>query len=121
MAEAINRSWTHWFGIPVSNFDRAKTFYETIYNMKIDSVEAGALKMGIFPHSGAGDAICFGEHYTPGPAGLVIYLDANPNLDKVESAGGEVLQTKKPISEEHGFMSLFLDSEGNRIALNSMT
>jgi len=54
MAEAINRSWTHWFEIPVSNFDRAKTFYETIYNMKIDSFEAGALKMGIFPHSGAG-------------------------------------------------------------------
>ena len=54
MAEAINRSWTHWFEIPVSNFDRAKTFYETIYNMKIDSFEAGALKMGIFPHSRAG-------------------------------------------------------------------
>ena len=88
MAEAINRSWTHWFEIPVSNFDRAKTFYETIYNMKIDSFEAGALKMGIFPQSGA---------------------------------GGEVLQTKKPISEEHGFMALFLDSEGNRIPLNSMT
>ena len=81
--------------------------------------------MGNFPHSGTGGAICFGEHYTPGPAGVVIYLDANPNLDKVlnkvESAGGEVLQTKKPISEEHGFMALFLDSEGNRIALNSMT
>jgi len=71
MAEAINRSWTHWFEIPVSNFDRAKTFYETIYNMKIDSFEAGTLKMGIFPHSGAGGAICFSEHYTPGPAGVV--------------------------------------------------
>ena len=56
--------------------------------MKIDSFEAGALKMGIFPHSGA---------------------------------GGEVLQTKKPISAEHGFIALFLDSEGNRIPLNSMT
>ena len=88
MAEAINRSWTHWFEIPVSNFDRAKTFYETIYNMKIDSFEAGALKMGIFPHS---------------------------------RAVGEVLETIKPISEEHGFMALFLDSEGNRIPLNSMT
>ena len=88
MTEAINRSWTHWFEIPVNNFDRAITFYETIYNMKIDSFEAGALKMGLSTHS---------------------------------RAGGEVLQTKKPISEEHGFMALFLDSEGNRIALNSMT
>ena len=54
MTEAINRSWTHWFEIPVSNFGRANTFYETIYNMKVDSFEAGAFKMGIFPHSGAG-------------------------------------------------------------------
>ena len=88
MAEAINRSWTHWFEIPVSNFDRAITFYETIYNMKIDSFEAGALKMGISTHS---------------------------------RAGGEVLQTKKLISEEHGFTALFFHSEGNRFALNSMT
>ena len=53
-----------------------------------DSFEAGALKMGIFPHS---------------------------------RAVGEVLETIKPISEEHGFMALFLASEGNRIPLNSMT
>mgnify|MGYP001038278311 CR=1 FL=1 len=88
MAEAINRSWPHWFKIPVSNFDRAITFYETIYNMKIDSFESGALKMGIFPYSGA---------------------------------GGEVLQTKKLISEEHDFTAFFLHSEGNWFALNSMT
>ena len=88
MAEAINRAWTHWFEIPLSNFGGAKTFYETIYNMKIDSFEAGALKMDIFHHNGA---------------------------------GGEVLQTKKPISEEQGYMAFFLDIEGNRIPLNSMT
>jgi len=88
MAEAINRSWPHLFEIPVSNFDRAITFYETIYNMKIDSFESGALKMGISTHS---------------------------------RAGGEVLQTKKLISEEHDFTAFFLHSEGNWFALNSMT
>ena len=88
MAEAINRSWPHWFKIPVSNFDRTITFYETIYNMKIDSFESGALKMGISTHS---------------------------------RAGGEVLQTKKLISEEHDFTAFFLHSEGNWFALNSMT
>lgn len=88
MVEAINRSWPHWFKIPVSNFDRAITFYETIYNMKIDSFESGALKMGISTHS---------------------------------RAGGEVLQTKKLISEEHDFTAFFLHSEGNWFALNSMT
>ncbi|MEA1881318.1 MAG: VOC family protein [Candidatus Marinimicrobia bacterium] len=124
MNDTTHRNWTHWFEIPVSDFERAKSFYETIYDMKIDVFDAGPVKMGIFPHSGAGGAICFGEHYTPGSAGVVIYLDANPNLDdvlnKIEAAGGKVLQTKKQISEEHGFMALYLDSEGNRIALTSM-
>jgi predicted enzyme related to lactoylglutathione lyase len=124
MSGEIHRNWTHWFEIPVNDFDRAKKFYETIYDKKIDSFDAGPLKMGILPHSGVGCAICFGEHYTPGPTGVVVYLDANPNLDdvlsKVKSAGGKVLQTKKQISEEHEFMALFLDSEGNRIALNSI-
>lgn len=92
--------------------------------MKIDAFDAGPIKMGIFPHSGAGGSICYGELYQPGPNGVVIYLDANPDLDivlsRIEDAGGKVLQVKKQISEEHGFMALFLDSEGNRIALTSM-
>ena len=88
MAEAINRTWTHWFEIPVNNFDKAIIFYETIYNVKIDYFEVGVLIMGIFPHN---------------------------------RTRGEVLQTIKQISEEHGFTALFLDSEENRFALNSMT
>ncbi len=51
-------------------------------------------------------------------------MDANPDLDiilnRIENAGGEIIKPKKAISEEHGFMATFLDSEGNRMALHSM-
>jgi predicted enzyme related to lactoylglutathione lyase len=36
-----------------------------------------------------------------------------------EAAGGKVPQPKQLISDEVGYMGIFLDSEGNRIALHS--
>jgi len=59
----------------------------------------------------------------PGDAGPVVYLNANPDLnlaqDRIEKAGGKVIMPKKQISPEHGFMALFMASEGNRLALHS--
>jgi predicted enzyme related to lactoylglutathione lyase len=40
-------------------------------------------------------------------------------MGRVESTGGKILMEKKQISEELGFMGLFLDSEGNRVAMHS--
>ena len=118
-----NKYWTAWFEIPVTDFDRAKKFYETIFEMEIHALGFGALKMGIFPHSDVGCAICQGEHYQPSEKGTVVHLNANPDLisvqNKIEAAGGKLLQTKKQISAEYGFMALFIDSEGNRLALHS--
>lgn len=117
------RSWTQWVEIPAADFDRAKGFYEEIYDMTIHINDFGSFKMGIFPHSDVGAAICWGEGYDAGTSGPVVYLDANPDLTvilgKIENAGGKIIQEKKQISPEHGFMALFLDSEGNKLALLS--
>ena len=124
MSESQKRSWTHWFEIPVTDFDRAKKFYETIFLTELFVNDFGSFKMGIFPHKDVGCAICFGEWYKPSSDGTLVYLDANPDLketlNRIESAGGKIIQEKKQISEEHGFMALFIDSEGNRMALHSM-
>jgi len=37
----------------------------------------------------------------------------------VEKAGGRVLQPKTLINEDVGYMGLFLDTEGNRMAVHS--
>ena len=119
-----DKIWSKWFEIPATNFDRAVMFYETILNIKIDVNNFGNFKMGIFPHADFGAAICWGEDYKPSDGGIVIYLDANPDLieieNRIEPAGGKILQAKKHISDQHGFMAFFQDSEGNRLALHSM-
>jgi uncharacterized protein len=40
-------------------------------------------------------------------------------LDKIEAAGGKIVVPKNEISPEYGFMAVFIDTEGNRIALHS--
>ena len=64
------------------------------------------------------------EFYKPSTNGVLIYFtafsgDLNNELEKIEKSGGIVLHPKTLISEEIGHMAIFLDSEGNRIALHS--
>jgi len=118
------KSWTHWFEILATDFSRAKKFYETVFHTEIEASDFGRFKMGIFPHKETSAAICEGQWYKPSADGVVVYMDASPDLSaalcKIEQAGGEVIMPKKQISPEHGFMALFLDTEGNRVALHSM-
>ena len=117
--------WTFWFEIPVLDFDRAKLFYETIFDMQITQVfDTGVFKMGIFPGGGeVGCAICWGGHYIPSPDGTVVFFDASPDLQiiegRVEAAGGKVIHPKKMISPEQGYVGMFEDCEGNRMGLRS--
>jgi len=41
-------------------------------------------------------------------------------LDRIEKAGGKIIVPKTQISPEHGYMAVFIDTEGNRIALHSV-
>ena len=121
----MQKKWTYWFEIPVEDFDRAKVFYETIFDMKITQVfDAGVFKMGVFPGGNeVGCAICWGGHYLPSPDGTVVFFDANPDLqiieDRIEAAGGKVIHSKKMISPEQGYMGMFEDTEGNRLGMRS--
>ena len=121
----MKKKWSFWFEIPVLDFDRAKVFYETIFDFKMVQIfDAGAFKMGIFPDgSEVGCAICWGGHYIPSPDGTVVFFDANPDLqtiqDRIEVAGGKIIHPKKMISPEQGYMALFEDTEGNRMGMRS--
>ncbi len=116
----------NWFEIPVSDFERAKKFYETILNISMTTTHNSGYSMGFFPNveNKVSGAICFGEGYIPSGAGSVLYLNADPDLfdalNKVPEAGGRVLVTKTLISAENGYYAFILDSEGNRIGLQSM-
>lgn len=119
------KNMLNWFEIAVSDFDRAKKFYETIFGFTMQGMNFGGVKMGFFPadEGKVSGALCAGPDYKPSADGAIIYLNANPDLaevqNRIEAAGGEVLVAKRQISPEYGYMALFLDSEGNRVALHS--
>lgn len=115
----------NWFEIPVSDFYRAKVFYETIFDLSMQSSEMQGYKMAFFPaeEDKISGAICYGEGYIPSGAGSLIYLNANPDvnlvLDKVVRSGGKIIVPKTLISEDAGYYAFIVDTEGNRIALHS--
>ena len=117
-----------WFEIPVTDMDRARTFYETVFEVGIQVHQMGELEMGWFPMAdgkkgAAGSLVKHPDFYHPSStAGVVIYFsckDVAVSLERVSRAGGTVLQPKKAVGEGYGYMGLFLDTEGNRIALHS--
>lgn len=115
-----------WFEIPVSDMDRAIKFYEKVFQIKIQILDLGGFVMGMMPGNqngpGASGSLVKHESYVPSMEGVLVYLGCNDlqnELDRIQEAGGSVKQGKTQISEEHGFMAVFIDSEGNRLALHS--
>lgn len=116
-----------WFEIPVSDMDRAKAFYEEVFQVDINVVNFGGLLMGWFPDRGqdkhgATGTLIKQESYIPSQEGTLVYFgsdDLQNELSRVEAAGGNIYQPKTQISPEHGYMGVFIDTEGNRVALHS--
>ena len=117
----------NWFEVPAPDINRAKTFYETIFNIEMPTMEMMGMEMAFFPgEQDSGKAmggLAKSDMHKPSTDGPIIYLNANPALeealDKVEAAGGKIIMPKSKISDEIGFMAIFIDSEGNRMAMHS--
>ncbi|MGQ3054298.1 MAG: VOC family protein [Roseateles sp.] len=116
----------NWFEIPVTDFDRAKAFYETVLGLRIETMEMGPMKMGMLSSDPdvVGGAIVQGEGCTPSQQGTIVYLnggdDLADKLARVEGAGGSVAVPKTDIGSGFGFFAHFIDSEGNKLGFHSM-
>mgnify|MGYP000852555248 FL=1 len=119
-----------WFEIAATDLDRATTFYETIFSVKLIPMDMENIRMRMFPvddpMTGIGGALVDsgGFHKPSATDGPLIYLNGSPDvnnvLSKVEAAGGSIMVPKTEISPEYGFMAVIIDTEGNRIGLHSM-
>ena len=117
-----------WIEIPVLDMDRAIKFYKEVMDWEITPTPMGDVTMGWLPYDkdderGASGTLIHNKNYTPSEqSGVLIYFtckDVAERTKRIAAAGGQVLEDKKQISPEHGFMGLALDSEGNRIAFHS--
>lgn len=120
-----------WFEIPVKDMDRAISFYEAVFDIRMERHTMNTLDMAWFPWKdgmpGApGSHVCNEEFYRPSHDGTLVYLttpsgNLNEDEEKVVGNGGKVLIPRRQIFEDVGFMSVIEDSEGNRIAIHSRT
>lgn len=118
-----------WFEIYVQDMARAKAFYETVFEKKLEKLDTAhmpELEMWNFPMSmegyGAPGALIKMSGCPSGGGGTLIYFicdDCAVEAGRVEAAGGTLVQAKMPIGQ-YGFIAVVVDSEGNSIGLHSM-
>lgn len=121
-----------WFEIPVSDTQRAKTFYETILDIEMATrtfPDTGE-ELTFFPYnpnivqatSGRVTGVLSKTaRNRPSAQGTLVYINASPQiqtvLDKVEQAGGEVIMPKTAMNA--GFIAIIRDTEGNSVGLHA--
>ena len=84
-----------WFEIPTMDIERAKNFYEKIFDIKMITMDTANLQMRLFPIENmmniGGSLVCHKDFYKPSSTeGPLIYLNGNPDvqliLDKIKNS-----------------------------------
>jgi predicted enzyme related to lactoylglutathione lyase len=117
-----------WFEIYVQDIDRAKRFYESVFqttlqklNAPFPGVELWAFPADMKSYGTAGALVKMDGFPSGGNATLVYFHCDNCAVEegRVKSSGGQVQRSKQSIGE-YGYISLVFDTERNRIGLHSM-
>jgi uncharacterized protein len=121
----IMKSYISMFEIPATDISRAINFYQALLEIKIEKMDVEGMQMGILPYEGqmVTGVIIKADGYNPAADGVTMYLNAGENLqvvlERVEKNGGKIIVSKTAHADESGYFAMFLDSEGNKLALNS--
>ena len=114
-----------WFDIYVSDLDRAKKFYESVFNTRLVDLPIEWGKQSLFPADEkglniSGALVEKADHNANGNNTVVYFVteDCLAEEARVEKAGGKVVTPKMAIGE-FGFISILVDTEGNTIGLHS--
>ena len=117
-----------WIQIPVMNCDRALEFYNDVFDWTLVFEQYNDMEMAVFPsddaNPGAGGAlVCQPDFYEPSTTmGPLVYFtcdDAGTAAERSERAGGRIEVPKTPAPGGKGYISVVIDTEGNRIAFYS--
>ncbi|HBD07370.1 MAG TPA: lactoylglutathione lyase [Syntrophobacteraceae bacterium] len=117
-----------WFEIYVQDMDRAKRFYESVFQVALQKLAAPfpGVELWAFPtdmsNYGASGALVKMDGFSSGGNTTLVYFhcdDCAIEESRVESSGGQVERAKMSIGE-YGYISLVFDTEGNMIGLHSM-
>lgn len=117
-----------WFEIHVQDSERARRFYESVFEVSLQALHAPVpgMELWSFPMAqdtyGASGALVKMHGVPSGNNSTLVYFhctDCSVEESRVTAAGGRIERAKTPIGE-YGFISLVHDTEGNMIGLHSM-
>jgi predicted enzyme related to lactoylglutathione lyase len=115
-----------WFEIYVQDMNRAKKFYETVFNVKLERLNSPEIEMWSFPmqmdQMGTAGALVRMQGVPSGGNSTIVYFaceDCAIEEGRAEKNGGKIHLRKMSIGE-YGYVSLVYDTEGNMIGLHSM-
>lgn len=121
-APAQGNEMLTWFEIPALSFERAVNFYNYIFGIQMTTQVVSSFAFAYFPGA-MGGAVVAGYGYTPSDRGPLLYLNAGADMDvilaRIPAAGGRVLMNKTFINDAVGSIAVFVDTEGNRLALHA--
>ena len=117
-----------WFEIYVQDMNRAKAFYEAVFELTLSELNTGddSMQMFTFPGEmdryGAMGALVQMADCPSGGSGTLIYFsceDCAIEAARAAKLGGQLFREKFSIGE-HGHIALIVDTEGNMLGLHSM-
>ena len=115
-----------WFEIYVQDMDRAKKFYESVFQVKLEKLNNPDLELWSFPthigKTGATGALVKMLGFSSGGNSTLVYFscsDCAIEEARVAEFGGRIQRGKTSIGE-YGFISLVFDTEGNMFGLHSL-
>lgn len=120
-----------WFELYVQDMDRARKFYETVFQFKLEPLAApdgtaAGTQMLAFPMAmdapGSAGMLVKMDGVPSGGGGTLVYLrcdDCAAEQGRVVAAGGQIHKAKFSIGQ-YGQIALVVDTEGNMIGLHSM-
>ncbi len=115
-----------WFEIYVQDTNRAKKFYESVFQGKLEKLNNPGLDMWAFPMdmtgSGAGGALVKMQGVPSGGNSTLVYFgceDCSVEESRATKSGGRIHKNKFSIGQ-YGFISLAIDTDGNMFGLHSM-
>jgi predicted enzyme related to lactoylglutathione lyase len=113
-----------WFEIPSSDFNRAVTFYETIFGQELNRGDFMDTPTAVFAYDKPAVSGCIVKEdaVRPGSSGSVVYLNADGIFDdvlaRVPKAGGKVVSVID-LPPGMGRAARIIDSEGNQVGLHT--
>lgn len=117
-----------WVEIPVTDLDRAKTFYEALLEGECTPMpNVGGRESLYLPwiEGRVGGSLLKVAGFNPTPDGPVIYFNVGEKedetleiaLNRAIAAGGTLTMPKLALGGENGHIAVFTDTEGNTIGL----